>query len=375
MLRNIKKITAAAVLAVIAVILFGTLLFGENERLYDENRETVKMPELTLSSLYDGTFCRQLEPFLADRFAFRSRWLSFKAKIISKFSENIVNGVYIDDERLLDAEMSERKVGIDSAGIINNFAKSFDGTVYLAAVPTSSGVYGDILPANLIGNPESQQISRLYGLLSPDIRKIDAYNILKMLNDNYIYFRSDTKWTSYGAYCVYRTVIQKLGFIPTPYDKYMIRHVTDNFRGNLYNRTLFENTKSDLLDIYEYHDGAKIVSCNVTQKDGTVYESDFYDMSMLESGYMYDMYLGKKEPLVEIETSLNNSKKLLVIKDSYADCFIPFLIQHYNRITVVSPEYIEGNISDYVNFKNYDQALILFGIENINNPKLFSSQN
>ena len=204
----------------------------------------------------------------------------------------------------------------------------------------------------------------LYEILDNGIRKIDAYNILKMMKESYIYFRNDTKWTSYGAYCVYKTVIQKLGFIPTSYDKYTVEHVNDKFRGTLYNRTFSKKPKADVLDKYVYFDGAEVLSCERIQSDGTSSEGELIDMSRLSSSDMYSMYLGEDIPVLKIKTSAQSEKKLLVIKDSYADCFIPFLTQHYSEITVVSSDILEGSLSEFVDVNEYPQTLFMFGIEN-----------
>ena len=367
MKEHMKKITAVTVLVFMGILMF-TAFFGESRTDGSEG-----FPDITLSSLYNGSCVENLQKYSSEYFPFRDTMMPLKSKINSIIGESIVNGVYIDDERMLDAEMSSRVITMDAASQLNSFSNLYDGTVYLAAVPTSSGVYGEKLPSYLLENSESQQISSFYEMLSGNIRKIDAYNILKMLNDNYIYFRSDTKWTSYGAYCVYRTVIQKLGFLPTPYDKYTIRHVTDEFRGNLYERTMYADIKTDLLDIYEYNGGAEAVSCTAYDNSGNGSSIELYDMSKLNSKYKYDMYLGSEAPVIEIESSVGNMKKLLVIKDSYADCFIPFLLQHYNRITVASPEYMDKSLENYININDYEQILILFGIENINNKKLFAN--
>jgi hypothetical protein len=215
------------------------------------------------------------------------------------------------------------------------------------------------------------QINELYGDLRENIREIDAYNILKMLNENYIYYRSDTKWTSYGAYCVYRTVIQKLGFSPTAYDKYTIDHVADDFSGNLYARTFYSDVKPDIIDIYRYPDGAEILSCTGYDNGMKSFSGELYDKSLLDSDDMYDMYLGEKRPLVRIRTTVNNERKLLVIKDSFADCFVPFLTQHYSEIDVIAPEYMKGSVKDFVDLADYEQILFLFGIDSMDDENLF----
>ena len=258
------------------------------------------------------------------------------------------------------------------AEIFDSFARNYDGMVYFAAIPTSAGVYGDVLPGHIVRQTESQQINALYYAMDSDIRKIDAYNILKMLKDNYIYYRNDTKWTSYGAYCVYKTVIQKLGFQPNSYDKYSIEHVTDNFRGNLYNRTLSRRPKADIMDIYEYHNGAEVTSCIVVRRDGINAEGQIFDREKLETGDKYSMYLGDAVPIMRITTSANTDKKLLVIKDDFGDCFVPFLLQHYSEITVVDPSVMSGKLSDYVNADDYGQTLFLFGTDSLSDREMMS---
>lgn len=362
-----SSITAVLTLSVISALGIMTFTGKKAARSFTENRKLAELPKITAAGLYDGSAAKQLGEYTADQFAGRSSWIYARTRIQAELTEGLVNGVYVSGSRLLDTEISGKNDSVfaENAGYINDFAASYDGTVYFAAIPSSTGVYGDSLPSHLIKRSDSQQINDLYERLGNDIRKIDAYNILKMLKDNYIYYRNDTKWTSYGAYCVYKTVIQKLGFLPTPYDKYTIEHVSDSFRGNLYNRSLSDKPKADILDIYRYHDGAEILSFEKLYNDGTISEGEMFDRSRLDTSYMYSMYLGEDAPVIKIKTSVQNEKRLLVIKDSYGDCFIPFLVQHYSEIAVVSPRELGGRLSDIIDVDPYGQALFLFGIESL----------
>lgn len=361
------RITAIITLSIIAFFFFMTIL-GKNESFsYAENRRLADVPELSVSGLYDGSDVEKVGNYITDHFAGRKTLLSAQTRLQAELSEQIVNGIYIGKDRLLDAEVSLRTPATVSSDIFNRFAEKYDGTVYFAAIPSSSGVYGDLLQARGISRSDGQQISAFYDFLSSKIRKIDAYNILKMLNENYIYYRTDTKWTTYGAYCVYKTVIQKLGFLPALYDKYSISHITDNFRGNLYRKVLSAQITPDIIDIYNYTDGAAVISCEKTTKSGNTIETELFDFDKLDSSDMYSVFLGDPAPLIKIKTSVKNDKKLLVIKDSYANCFVPFLIQHYSEIAVVSPEDMQKELSEYVNVNDYGQTLFLFGIENLGN--------
>ena len=370
-----NKITAVIVIVFIASFLILTVLREKGTESYQENRRLAEPPSASLSSLADGSFIQDLSDYMTDHFAGRSFWISAKGAIEANVGERSVNGVYITDGMLLNASTCDGEFTEKNASEINKFADSYDGAVYIAAIPSSYGVYGDVLPEQIAQNTEKQQIELLYSTLGNNIRKIDAYGILKLLNDNYIYYRNDSRWTSYGAYCVYRTVIQKLGFLPSAYDKYTIEHVSGDFRGNLYNRTQYKKIKADILDVYTYNNGAEILSCIGYNNDGTSFEKRLYDKSYIETHDMYKLYLGDDAPLVKIKTSVNNDRRLLVIKDSYADCFIPFLAQHYSEIAVISPDCLENGMISLVNKEDYAQTLFLFGIETISEDNYLEAVN
>lgn len=366
-----SKITAVIVLIYLSAVMLFIFFGNGNDRTGIYVGSCRKSYCISVSDVMDGSYMEYLTERAASRLPARSRMIAADSRLKSAMNESIVNGVCVDSSMLLDAEVSDRGSTTKNARIINEFCGNYKGAVYFAAIPTSSGVYESRLPEYMRKNPESLQISSFYGELEGNIREIDAYNILKMLNENYIYYRNDTRWTSYGAYCVYRTVIQKLGFSPVAYDKYTIDHVVDDFRGNLYARTFYSRVRPDIIDIYRYPEGSGIISCTAYDNDMKSFAGKLYDKSFIDSGDMYDMYLGEKRPLIRIRTTVNNERRLLVIKDSFADCFIPFLTQHYSEIDIADPAYMEGSISNFVDPDNYEQILFLFGIDSMDDENLF----
>lgn len=357
-MKKTVKITASSAMIFITAVM-GYILF--------RGGLAESVSEISANDLLNGGISDKITADIAENMPFREYMRSFGAEAGSKIGEPVVNDVYISEERLFDVS----EFSLDSAEIyaaeVNSFAESYSGTVYFAAVPTSTGIYGDGLPSYLFDVTEKKFTEYLYGELSENIRKIDAYTILKMLSDNNIYCRSDTKWTTYGAYCLYRTVIQKLGFIPISYDKYSIRHVTDKYYGNLYDRTRYMECKSDILDIYEYDDGTEIIECTGYDSDGVENNLNLYDTEAVESDNPYNLYLGKTMDFIRIKTTVNNEKSLLVIGDETADCFIPFLTKHYSEIAFVSADSYMEAIEKYVDTKHYEQALFLVGLDCIKN--------
>lgn len=342
-----------------------TIVREKGTTSYQENRRLAEMPDLNAYSLVSGSLVPQLGSYIADHFAGRSYWLNVRSFIDTNVGERVVNGVYIADNMLLGINDSENMKINSFTDAVNQFSDDYAGTLYFAAVPTSTGVYGEMLPVYMNVGSEKNKIDELYENLGNSVRKIDTYNILKMLNDNYIYYRNDSKWTSYGAYCVYRTVIQKLGFSPIAYDHYTIEHTTGDFRGNLYNKSQYRSIKADMLDIYDYSAGSEIVSCTAVENNGKEHPAELYDKNFIGTNDMYKLYLGESAPLIHITTNVNNERKLLVIKDDYADCFIPFLTQHYSEICVISPDVLTKELSSFIDKNDYEQALFIYGIENI----------
>ena len=355
-MRFSTKITSGIIL--IFMIVIGCLTFFGNHG-------EAEFPEVNSDSLYSGEFGSGLMKYTADCFAGRDILNGIGAEINARIGEPVVNGVYVSDERLLAVGSSDTGNMEKSAENVNRFAETYDGAVYFAAVPTSTGIYGDILPSYMIASSEKQQADVLYSLLSTDIRRIDAYSILKMLSDNYIYYKSDTKWTSYGAYCVYRTVIQKLGFMPVPYDRYTVCHVTDEYFGNLSSQTGFTGEMSDILDIYECEDGADITECIGYDELGIKTKTHIYETEKVETEDKYELYFGDPKPLVKIKTNINNNRKLLVIGDEFANCFIPFLTEHYSEIAFISVNSTDKSIDELIDTNEYEQTLFLLGMDSL----------
>ncbi|MNC63939.1 hypothetical protein D3C75_1141010 [compost metagenome] len=54
--------------------------------------------------------------------------------------------------------------------------------------------------------------------------------------------------------------------------------------------------------------------------------------------------MGGDYPLDIVKTDVKNGKRLLLIKDSYANALIPFLLPHFEKIVIVDPRYYQENL-------------------------------
>ena len=88
-----------------------------------------------------------------------------------------------------------------------------------------------------------------------------------------------------------------------------------------------------------------------------------YEEKYLNEKDKYSYFLDNNHALITITNkSLNNNNELLVIKDSYANSFIPLIAKHYEKIHVIDPRYYRLSISSYIRENNISNVLFLYNV-------------
>ena len=72
------------------------------------------------------------------------------------------------------------------------------------------------------------------------------------------------------------------------------------------------------------------------------------------------MFFGGNTSVMDIKSVSTSEKRLLVVKDSFANCFIPFLAPHYREIVVVDPRYYSGTMEDIMETYRITDTLIMY---------------
>lgn len=358
-----KRISAIIFFMILIILPLATLFSDKEYFSSTENRNLAKFPKFSLQTIKDKSFMNGFETYISDHFIGRLNWIETKVGIELAIGKKELNGIYITDERLIEKLPSPDYTEIDkSIDAINKFQENnSDIPMYMLLAPTSAGIYSDSLPKNAPQEDQKAFIDYVYNRINENITTIDLYNILYNSRDEYIYYRNDHHWTSLGAYYAYNATIQKLGFSPIVYDKYDIQHASDDFKGTFYSTSLYDKIKADTVDIYYRKDEGASVTDYIVNDGRTETEYDsIYFMDYLDKKDKYSTFLGPNQPLVTIKTDVHNDKKLLIIKDSYAHCFAPFLTQHYSEITLIDLRYIGVSAKDIVDISDYSQVLILY---------------
>ena len=93
-----------------------------------------------------------------------------------------------------------------------------------------------------------------------------------------------------------------------------------------------------------------------------------YEESYLSKKDKYSYFLDNNHYFIEITNNeISTNEELLVIKDSYANAFIPFLVGNYKKIYVIDPRYYKKSISEYIQQKKIKNVLFLYNIKTIDN--------
>ncbi|MBQ8569595.1 MAG: hypothetical protein IJ446_10310 [Oscillospiraceae bacterium] len=366
---NNKKHGIAAA-AVSMVIFFGMLVYlavmtvvSEKKEFSElENRNLEKFPKFNTEQLFSGKFTDNLETYTADHFYGRDFFVKLKTYCDLALGKRERNGMYILENRLVervdepDSELIERSI----SGL-NAFAEDNDIPLFFMLVPTSGDIYSDELPANAPMLDQQKFIEDIYSRLDSEYAVIDAYSAMKLNRDEYIYYRNDHHWTSYGAYLAYEAASKKMGYTPVPLSSYNIEHASSEFKGTLYSSALYDGIDPDIVDYYHCTDGYNITGEYVTEGFGEepVYYESPYFRDYLDVKDKYSSFTGPNQPLITLKSD-SPGGKLLVIKDSYAHCYVPFLMQHYSEVTMFDLRYIQIGYSSIIDVSEYDQVLFLY---------------
>ena len=88
-----------------------------------------------------------------------------------------------------------------------------------------------------------------------------------------------------------------------------------------------------------------------------------YDLSALERKDKYELFLGGNYGQCVITTGTENGKHLLLVKDSFANSFVPFLTGDYETITMLDLRYFRGSVQELA--AEADDILVLTEITNL----------
>lgn len=360
------SIRSKVTVTIFLLILSGMSVFGfetGDERYSEkENRYLAIKPELDSGNLLNGKYQEDYEMYLADKTIFRNKWIELKTYIKLASLKKDVNGVYFGKDNYLIERQDTDKFETENADknckyleeFVNNYKINTDISIML--VPNTSEILKKKLPKYAYNFNETRYINDIYKEIGED-NTVDVNEILKAHKDEYLYYKTDHHWTTLGAYYAFTEYADKTGI---NIEKYTTKLVTDKFYGTMSSKANLE-IEADKVYIYEPDKEEEV---SVRYNNSTELKDSLYEMSALDKKDKYSIFLGGNNPLVQITTNAENDRKVLVIKDSFAHCFIPFMISGFSKIDVVDLRYYNESIRKMIEEGGYTDILVLYNVGN-----------
>ena len=238
---------------------------------------------------------------------------------------------------------------------MNALAENTGLPVCLALIPSAAEIWSDRLPANADTADQAALIRQIYDGVTVDT--VDVLAELQAHAEEPIYYRTDHHWTTLGAYYGYAATARALQLTPESPEAYRPETVSTSFYGTVYSSSGVRWVAPDSIQIYVPAENVQLVRYDTA--DGT--DSPVYDMSKLETKDKYSMFLGGNTSRLVIRTGAEGGK-LLVIRDSFADCELPFFFSHYSEIHVLDLRYFRQSVSAYARDGDFDSILVTYSL-------------
>ena len=356
-----EKLVGIIFILTLFLFLIINVIVPDREKSVQENRMLATKPKFRLSSLISGDYDEKFEAYMDDQFVGRDMWRKLKVAVDRIGGSRLENGVYIgtNGQLLEQIEVADENHLAANIKAIKSFSESQSKIpVRMMLVPDAANVLNHSLPALAKPEDQTQMFSMVRKDLGDSVEWIDVPTELNKHKTEKIYYKTDHHWTTLGAFYAFQAAAPSLGIDGDLSGKYVSYTVSDSFNGMLASKSGVNFGEKEQIDIYvpTEEDTDLIVDYVDEGKRST----SLYDSSKLKEKDQYTVFLGGNSSLLDIRTVSTSTKRLLLVKDSFANSFIPFLTPYYREIVVVDPRYYSGTINDLMDSYRISEVLFLY---------------
>lgn len=413
----------------------GILWFARPDTSTIEKRTLTKFPSLSISGIWDGSFFSGVDTWYADTYPLREGLIGADQKFESLYGirgqQLVSDGETADEipdegadlEELAKKDESEEEYDGTGANdvetpaektgtiyitqncgygvyffsesgsakyclLVNQLAKALQGKaqVYTLIAPISEGIMlSDNARKSTGGSDENEAIKWMYGKIDNSVKKVWTFNALKAHNNEYIYFHTDHHWTALGAYYAYCEYCKEKGVTPhelTDFETYTFK----NFLGTFYassNQSPALAANPDTVTAY-IPNGTNTVTTyfpNGKEKFKEIKWPIVNDVSDYAKSELYATFSAGDQPYNYAHNEkITDGSSVLVVKDSFGNAFIPFMVDHYEHIYWIDyrsykrwckwAEIDDCSISDLVERQNIQDVILCNNINTTGSKKL-----
>ena len=317
----------------------GTFLTGNKSFSKEENRRLFTFSNMGKLS--------EIEETMADQFPGRNTWLAISSQTRLVAGEKEINDTYIGkDGYLFDACTEEdfpKERYEKNLSYLNMFASIYKVSPIFVPVPSPCSILPEKLPPHAPVYDAGTKYDLAKKVLGQGrVCMVDTRALLQeMKSDSQVYYRTDHHWTSRAAARVSQTLYPNHDIESRSWTC-----LTDSFYGTMHSRVLLPGIRPD---------GIEAIESDRLEAEG------IYHPQALASKDKYAYFLGGNQARLDLKGTGKGS--LLLIKDSYANCMVPFILEEYARITIIDLRYYNEPAAALMK-ENFNQVLILYEMTN-----------
>jgi len=287
------------------------------------------MPSLTAEAVLEGEYTEGLSCYVRDRLPLRSALLKTKslAEYAALKGENngvmaARNGYLVKRFSYNREQLAQLERNLAAAEKLCRTVAQYGRPSVFVCAPRAADVMKSLCPP--FSEPyDVWKLAEAHG----------AFSLTEMLQKKAeegqaVWYRTDHHWTTLGAYYAYEALGEVLGYAPYPREAFEGQSVSDSFLGTTYSACLFPMTRPDTVAAMRFAGDEAFVCKDMatgTERRG------FYRTEALEGKDKYEYFLGRNVAHLRIVKETEEPRPtLLVVKDSYAQCMVPFLARHYD---------------------------------------------
>ena len=368
-MKKAKIMVIALFVGILGTFFLVTAMLPKKEFSVTENRVLEQRPEFLLEDILSGDYQETYETYLNDQFVARDRWVDLAVGVEKLAGRRDVNGIYVGKDGYLlekygDGDFDER-TSADAVGALGEFlnemaAQYGEEHVDCLFVPGKAAALPEKLPPYAEPFDEQEILRAVSGELEQPKIVLDLTQTMNEHQDEYIYYRTDHHWTTLGAYYAYAAWCEKHGNTAAPLTAYGRETVSDDFYGTSYNKS-HQRVQADTVELFQ---SADLQSVHVIWNDGEKESDSPYRKDLAGENDKYRVFFDGNTAKITIDTSCQNEKTLLLLKDSYANCFVPFLFGDYSRIVMIDLRYQADCIYDILAEEpDITDVMVLYNVE------------
>lgn len=360
-MKKYYRIYGIIIFAILAGFGLFSLVLPEKTFSENENRYLEQYAKPDVATIMSGEFQDAFETAFSDQYIGRDNWMMLSTTVEKMFGFRNISDVYIGKDHYYFAKTTQdtidQKNYLQNLRYVEFLGANQPDKVELLLAPSPAFVLEDKLPMSA-PYYDAQAMYDSADTILKKAKHIKTYSMLvEYARQNQVYYRTDHHWTLLGAYAAYCAYCNQNDSAKHTYGYFSAKKITEDFYGTMYSKVLDPWAKSDTM-----YAASNIPLADV-ECDGTS-QSGIYDVGKLTQKDKYAYFFGGNYGEVKITMNKEGAKKLLVIKDSYANSFVPFLMEDYDQITMLDLRYYKKSIQQYVKEGAFDKILVLYEMSN-----------